>query len=316
MQQLQSSCATALPWLGLRVEECRSIGVYTEDEDRDIKERQADIDAAYGQDCVSTGNLQMFSIADEDAAMVVFDRNGTPAATPFYQQVCEAAQDHQARLVALDVAVDLYAGDEIKRRQVRAFMRLLGDLARKIDGAVVLSSHVSGAGLQSDGGHSGSTDWSNASRSRLYLSRPKDDEQNGNPVDPDARILTRKKANNASVGETVKMQWRDGVFAPIAPAYSPQFRRSAEDVFLSLLGAMTAEGQKVSAKPRAGNFAPAFFMNRDAREREGHQRGAFMAAMQELFRKGKIETRPYGPPSKGNEQIVLAEKEGSKNVED
>ena len=39
-QQLHASCATALPWLGLRVEECASVGFYTEDEERDLKLRQ------------------------------------------------------------------------------------------------------------------------------------------------------------------------------------------------------------------------------------------------------------------------------------
>ena len=51
-QQLQSSCATGLPWLGLRVNECVSVGFYTEDEAYDMKERQAAIDAAYGYDCI------------------------------------------------------------------------------------------------------------------------------------------------------------------------------------------------------------------------------------------------------------------------
>jgi hypothetical protein len=49
LQQLQSSCATALPWIGLRVEECASLGIYTEDEESDLRLRQADIDRAYGQ---------------------------------------------------------------------------------------------------------------------------------------------------------------------------------------------------------------------------------------------------------------------------
>ena len=77
VQQLQSSCAAALPWLGLRVKECASVGFYTEDEEQDLKERQAAIDAAYGCDCVGTGNMHLFPRVGEDNELVVFDRRRT-----------------------------------------------------------------------------------------------------------------------------------------------------------------------------------------------------------------------------------------------
>jgi RecA-family ATPase len=173
VQQLLSSCATALPWLGLRVEECTGLGFFTEDEDRDIRLRQVDIDASYGQHCASTGKMHLFPRVDEDNELVVFDNRGKPSLTPFYRQVRESALDLRARLIALDIAVDLFGGDEISRRHVRGFMRPLGALAREIDGAVVMTAHVSQAGIKSDGGHSGSTDWSNGPRGRLYLGRPR-----------------------------------------------------------------------------------------------------------------------------------------------
>jgi len=157
MQQLQSSCAIGLAWLGLRVTECVSIGFYTEDEEHDIKERQAAIDVAYSQRCVGTGKMHLFARADEENELVVFDRARKPSLTKFYRQVCETALDYRARLVGLDVAVDLFGGDEIKRSEVRAFIRSLNSLARKINGAVVLTAHVSMSGIRTDGGHSGST---------------------------------------------------------------------------------------------------------------------------------------------------------------
>ena len=134
MQQLQSSCATAFPWLGLGVEECTSIGVYTEDEEQDLKERQAAIDEVYGCACVETGKMHLFPRVEEENELVVFDRARKPVLTTFYQQVCEAALDLRVRLVVLDVAVDLYGGNEIARQEVRAFFRPLGNLARQIDG--------------------------------------------------------------------------------------------------------------------------------------------------------------------------------------
>jgi AAA domain len=307
LQQLQSSWATCLPWVGLPVEECASLGVYTEDEDQDIDLRQDIIDAAYGLDCVATGRQHMLAMAGEDSEMVVFDRAGDPTLTKFYRQICEAAMDYHVGALALDVAVDLYGGNEIMRRQVRAFMRAVVKLARMINGPVVMTGHVSQAGIQSDGGHSGSTDWSNAVRSRAYLSAQKD-EGNG-PVDPDARILTRKKANNARLGEMVKLRWQKGLFVPEAttPNY---FRRPVEDVFLALLDAVTTEGQTVSPKAKASNYAPALFMKRLPNERDDYQRADFERALQALFQRQKIKIAPYGRASWNYEKIVRVEPEG------
>ena len=239
------------------------------------------------------------------ANSVVFDRAGNPTLTTFYRQVCEAALDHRVKLVTLDVVVDLYGGNQIARRQVRAFMRPLVSLARMIDGSVVATAHVSQAGIQSDGGHSSSTDWSNAARSRAYLSAPKD-EGNG-AVDTDARILSRKKSNFARIGEMIKLQWKNGVFVPEALSTSHRFRRPAEDVFLALLDALIGEGQKASPKPKAGNYAPAFFMKRSAKEREDYGRPDFERAMQSLLQGRKIRIAAYGPPSNGTEMLVRTE---------
>jgi hypothetical protein len=305
VHQLQSSCATALPWLGLRVRECASVGFYTEDEEQDLKERQAAIDAAYGFDCAETGNMHLFPRVGEENELVVFDRARRPTVTKFYHQVCEAALDLRARLVVLDVAVDLFGGNEIARQEVRAFFRPLNSLARQIDGGVVLTSHVSQAGIRSDGGHSGSTDWSNAVRSRHYLNRPKAEE--GDAADTNARIFTRKKANLASIGDTLKLHWENGLILPDGLSMPSYFRRSAEDVFLALLDAVTNEGQKASPKLKAGNYAPALFMRRPPKEREDYQRRDFERAMQALLQHRRIKIVPYGRPSWDYEKLVRAE---------
>jgi hypothetical protein len=307
MQQLQSSCATGLPWIGLSVEECISIGFYTEEEEPDLKERQAWIDVSYGQPCASTGKMHLFPRADEENELVVFDRAGKPTLTPFYHQVRESALDLHARLIALDVVVDLFGGDEINRREVRAFMRPLNRLAREINGAVALTSHLSQAGIKSDGGHSGSTDWSNGSRSRAYLGRPKPED--GEPPDTNARLLTRRKANFASIGDTIKLFWRNGVILPADLATRSAFRRTADEVFLALLDAVTGEGQKVSPKLKAGNYAPALFMKRGPKEREDYRRPDFERAMQVLFQRRQIKIAPYGHPSDGFEKLVRADEQ-------
>ena len=193
LQQLQTSCALDKPWLGLLVEPCSSVGFYTEDRQRHLEIRQAAINTTYETDHDKTTAMALFPRRGEDNELVVFDRAGKPELTLFYRQVRETAFDYHAGMVALDVAVDLYGGDEIKRRQVRAFARALNKLADEINGSVVLTGHVSAAGLQSDGGHSGSTDWSNSVRSRLYLGRPKEE---GEPTDQGERTLGAKRRSS------------------------------------------------------------------------------------------------------------------------
>ena len=129
-------------------------------------------------------------------------------------------------------------------------------LARTIDGAVLVTAHLSQAGIRSEGGHSGSTDWSNGARGRLYLGRLAKENGDNEPPDPHARLLTRKKANYASIGDMVKLHWARGVFLPDDFASSP-FRRPADDVFLALLTAHEgANRPPLSESKKAQNYAP------------------------------------------------------------
>jgi RecA-family ATPase len=305
--QLQASCATGLEWIGLKVEPCASVGIYTEDDDEDVDERQAAIDLAYGTSCcLGAHPMHRFPRAGEENELVTFDRNRRPGLTKFYQRLVEAVMDVKARLLVLDVAVDLYGGNEIVRPEVRALFRPLTKLARGMNGAVVMTMHVSQSGIKTDGGHSGSTDWSNAARSRLYLNRPKNDD--GSLIDPDARTLTRKKANYAALGDTVNLRWVNGLLVPDGISSSSgaarAFRRSAEEVFLSILDAVTRENQTVSHKSKSGNYAPTMFAKRPPREKEGYGRGDFERALQALIRSRKIVIETYGKPSKEMEKLA------------
>jgi RecA-family ATPase len=305
VQQLLTSCAAALPWIGLPVKECATVGFFTEDMERDLKERQTAINANY---CLeeTPSNMRLFPRLGLENELVSFDGSGKPHLTPFFYQIRETSLDYHVGLIVLDVLVDLFGGDEIRRRQVRAFLRPLLGLGAELPAAIVLTSHVSQAGIQSGGGHSGSTDWSNASRSRAYLFRPQDDQDADS--DTDARLLTRKKANFASVGDTIKLRWRNGLLIPeeSAPNY---FRRSPDETFLAMLDAVTAENQTVSPKSRASNYAPAFFMRRPNDERGDYQRRDFERVMQALLKDGKIKIAPYGPPSADTQKIVRIDRE-------
>jgi len=307
-QQLQTGTALATTWLGLPVEEAASLGVYCEDSDNDLWRRQCDINVTYSVDHDALALKHWMPRLGEDNILMTFARNGVGQLTTFHHQVVEAALDLKARLVIIDTAADTFGGNENDRGQVRQFVqRALGQIALKIDGAVVCCAHPSRTGLSSGSGDSGSTGWSNAFRSRAYLNRPKDDQDA--ETDTDARVSTRKKANFASIGDTIKLHWRNGVIVPDGLSTPNYFRRTADETFLALLDDVTREGQKVSPKPRAGNYAPAFFLRRPKNDRGDYRRPDFESAMQTLLKAGQIKIVPYGYPSDDFVKIVRAERE-------
>jgi RecA-family ATPase len=87
-------------------------------------------------------------------------------------------------LVVIDARSDVFGGDEIKRVQMRTFIRMPRWLAMKAKLAILMLSHPSESGMQSGKGTSGSTGWNNGARSRLYMEK---DEQDG-----DVLVLTTK----------------------------------------------------------------------------------------------------------------------------
>jgi RecA-family ATPase len=239
----------------------------------------------------------------EDNILMTFTHKGVGEVTTFHRQVVEAALDLGVRLVIIDTAADTFAGNENDRGQVRQFVqRALGQIALRIDGALVCCAHPSRAGLSSGEGDGGSTGWSNAFRSRAYLNRPKPDD--GEPIDVNARFLTRKKANFASIGDTIKLRWQNGVLVPqeSMPNY---FRRPVEDVFLALLDKHNSANRRpLSESNNATNYAPRVFSNLPDRERDNYRQADFQRAMQTLFNSRKIASVTYGRKGDERRKIV------------
>jgi RecA-family ATPase len=173
--------------------------------------------------------------------------------------------------------------------------RALGSFAQSINGAVLLCAHPSRSGLKSGEGDSGSTGWSNALRSRLYLRAP--DLEAGERPDPNARILQRRKANYAPRNDELRLRWRNGVIGP-EPLESPGMtafgRREATDVFLDLLDQFEQRNRRVSDNSHSGNYAPRVFGGVPRDERHDFREAAFKMAMERLFSTGQIENLPYG----------------------
>lgn len=167
--------ATGRELFGIATERCRVLFASFEDDGAIVRHRLETICREW---CIDPAELE--------GQLVVVDGTESPelfatttardagSVTPTYTRLETLAEG--AGLVIVDNASDTFGGDEINRRQVRAFMRSLARIAKRNDAAVLLLAHVdkntSRAGKATNGeGYSGSTAWHNSARSRLFMVR-------------------------------------------------------------------------------------------------------------------------------------------------
>ena len=301
--------ATALgrDWLGRLPEQGPAWYIGAEDDARELHIRLSAIQKRYGITYAElvAANFRMLSLFSEDAVLAAPNKRGIIEPTELYQQILEQAREEKPKCIALDVSADMFAGDEISRVQVRQFVGLLRRLAGACDGAVILLSHPSLAGISSGSGLSGSTAWHNSVRARMYLTSPKPepDEQ----PDTDLRELTFKKNNYGPVSEGIVLRYRDGLFLPVAGTSGLEklaTEQEAEHLFLDLLDAFTKQGRNVSDKKTAHNYAPTAFTADPRAKQLPAARKALAEAMARLFASSKIRMEPYGRPSRGFARLV------------
>jgi RecA-family ATPase len=301
-QMLMTACALGQPWIGLPVKKVKVLGIFCEDDEDELHERQDAINKFYGCEFSDLENMRWIARLGFDNIIMTFD-NGRPVKTGVWQELFDEAKTFGAQLCLFDTVADFFAGNENDRSQVRQFGQVaLGGFARELDAAALACAHPSRSGITSGSGESGSTQWDALFRSRLYLTRPKSEE--GEEPDPFARILYRKKANWAQREDEIKLRWCDGVFNP--PIASTGIlgsiqRRKARRIFLDML----ADSRPVSANNRAGNYAPKIFAKRP--DREGYAVADFERAMEDLFASKEIELETYiGANRHPAERIALS----------
>jgi RecA-family ATPase len=210
-QQLLTSTALSLPWLGMETSGGRALGIMCEDDDDELHRRQTAINASLGVEMAHLENLRLVSRVGENNVVMTFaQRTGIGELTEAFYRIDRTCAQLRPALVVGDTIADFFGGSEIDRGHVRQFVQnAWGNIARKHDCAVLLCGHPSASGINTGSGTGGSTAWSNTVRSRLYLSRPP--AKDGEEPDPDARMLARMKANYAPRQAEVNLRYIDGV---------------------------------------------------------------------------------------------------------
>lgn len=258
-------CAAAgIEWLGQKTRKARVMVVLCEDNVFELQRRHKSILKALGLKSSDVGDrLRIISRAGEENILGSFDRaTGSMRRTPFWHQVREDAVAWQADVVIVDTIADTFGGSEIDRGQVNGFMKsVLGGLARAVGGSVVALGHPSVAGRAE--GRSGSTAWSNAARSRIYLRYPKGAQKG------DVRELEGMKSNYGPAGSMIKIRWQRGAFVALAATkqgVSPEEVRASpalpsigthnEQAVIVALAQAEKDAVSLSPKKRSPAYAP------------------------------------------------------------
>jgi RecA-family ATPase len=294
-------------WLGLTPMQGKVIYLSCEDDEDELRRRFEDVARHYGtsrEELVQQG-LHTICRVSKDATLAVPDRDGQMQPTALFDELRREAMKVQPKLIVLDTAADVFAGNEISRRQVTQFLTMLRKLAADAGGAaVVLISHPSLTGVSTGSGLSGSTGWHNRVRARIYLTIIKDEDDENS--DSGGREVEFKKNNYGPQGKTLPLHWQDGVWvADELPDEGDMqvAHRRGEGVFRALLKRFSEAGRNVTDKV-SRSYAPALFSREPETLKAKMSKRDLEDAMSRLFAKGIIKVVSEGPPSHPRTRIV------------
>ncbi|MCA3456210.1 MAG: AAA family ATPase [Methylocystis sp.] len=305
LRALQLAVATVAgkEWIGHPVMRKGPVLCYSAEEAKvHMQARTEQVCAGLGVDIADLRDLKARSMVEEpDAAFATFDRDILKETT-VWKDIVETVRAMKPTAMIVDTLADVFAGDEIKRVQARAFIALLRKLAMTENVTILLLAHPSQSGLSSNSGTSGSTAWSNSVRSRLYFRRD-DPKLNGSKPDPDVRVLSIEKANYGPQGKTTTVRWVAGCFHRLADADAALRQVQAEAAFLACL--RSARARSINVTDTGKGSAPNEFQNWP--EATGFGVRDLQAAMERLMGKGTIRKMPYRNKRAGREQHRLEE---------
>jgi RecA-family ATPase len=308
--QLAVARALARDWLGLLPEPGKTLVLSCEDDLNEMHRRLDSILKFYAKQIPATwedlSQIRLIDLVGQVSILGLLN-HGQIVATAMYKALDAYIGDFKPGLVSLDVLADLFAGEERSRSQTRQFVNLLKALTLRHRCAILLLAHPSIAGMSSGTGMSGSTDWNNAFRSRLYFERIK--TLDGDEPNKNLRSFQGKKSNYSEIGGKIELEWKNGLFVPVqGPLGLDKLaaEQKGDEVYLANLKRRNSQSRTVSDKPGA-NYAPAVFAKEPEAVAARLNSKQLEAAMERLFKTGKIRVEINGPPSRQTRSIVIVD---------
>lgn len=259
---------------------------------------------ALGVDFASlAGGLRVFDGTRSLSAWFARGEHGAYGPTAAFHGMAERIGG-PGRVVIVDGSSDAFAGNEIDRAQVKAFIRMLRRLIAD-DGALLLLAHVDKPAARSPGdalGFSGSTGWHNGVRCRWFMFRETDEAG----AEGENVVVEVRKSNYGSTGHRMVLRFDQDahVFrrADNAPARGRPFQRADEaDAILDAIRAAWAAGDPIPAAQSGQRTAHAVCEAREdfpasLKGRDGRRR--FYRALEQLRAAGKVAVMEWRKPNR------------------
>lgn len=257
--------ATSLnrPLFGVDTVQCNTLFVSLEDSASLVRHRLANICDKWDINPASLDGKLTIVDGTEAPELFTADQRAAGVKTRTYFEMNQLVKSGGVGLVVVDNASDAYGGDEIQRRQVRAFIRSLMEVAKPVNCALLLLAHVdktiSRSNKPENGeGYSGSTAWHNSVRSRLFMKR----DESGN------LNIEHQKSNLGRCREPLTLTWSENELPQLANSLElfldPQIacaQSKADDdrciTLLKLIDEFACRGHFCSPSPTARNNAHA-----------------------------------------------------------
>lgn len=304
--QLMTCGASGKRFLNKDTREFISVGLFCEDRENQLHERQSKINDHYGISYKDLVDLNYLPRVGENNSLVESQFH-KPHATTFYNQFRECVLDMGAKLAVVDTAADTFSGNENIRNEVRHYVQLLNGLAHDMRGAVLLLIHPSLTGLTSGTGTSGSTAWSNSVRSRWYLEKQK--QLSGDEPDDNIRVLSQKKSNYSAVDSSgMELIWEKGIFRPkleeggfMRKLELNQLRNKCLDVIRDAVG----KNLNLSSAKNSPNYFPKLIRDK---LKDKSKFSDIERVVNQLLDDGYVENSPYGSPSRNQFRLIPTDK--------
>jgi hypothetical protein len=168
-------------------------------------------------------------------------------------------------------------------------------------------SHPSIAGINTDTGLSGSTQWHNAVRARFYMKGIKPEQ--GELPDNDLREIVFKKNQYGALPDSLLLRYQHGLFLPVEGISVDRAVKeaTARELFLEFMKRFAAEGRPLNSNPvtPATVYAPKVFAREERAKAAGLRANDFAEAMHQLMAEGKIWNEPHGAPSRRRYRLAI-----------
>jgi hypothetical protein len=240
--QMMAAVVANKEFMGFQTEETGAVvGMFCEDTENTLHRRFRAICDRLSIDFESIAkNVYLESFIRRDTELW-----RAKAVTPLFERLREVlTKIGNVKLVVIDGAADTFAGNEIDRAEVTAFMRKLTDLAAERGVSILLSAHESKSNADDDlHAGSGSTAWLNKSRSFMKLGRPDDTK---------TQKLIQIRGSADATFETISCRRSGDAFdyCGVASTRERECATWAEGV----LRLAIADGERLSPKRKANNY--------------------------------------------------------------